>query len=259
MNFKEYSFLDKSIFIKFPDDWFVKEQDDNLIKVSFPFGPYPTLDCYLSCFDNPKINTNDKIRQYLLNGIDAGKEVEKILDDLYVLKHKFKAEGDNLLLIKIISILKPRTFREVRFSLAWPDNEEANKIVSKLSRTIDDVVSKLEFSESKTAFDEQGIIKNKLDNLILDKSIFWEKLEISLPKRWIINYKSEENFVNLELDKIYQLGLFFEYFEINISEKEKTQDEIVTSFLNEITKDVLVKDVINELTIKLSSSLAGFL
>ena len=242
MNFKEYSFLDKSIFINFPDDWFVKEQDDNLIKVSFPFGPYPTLDCYLSCFDNPKINTNDKIRQYLLNGIDDGKEVEKILDDVYVLKHKFKSEGDNLLLIKIISILKPRTFREVRFSLAWPDNEEANKIVSKISKTLDNVISKIKFSEEKTAFDELGIIKNKLDNLILKKNVFWEKLEILLPKRWIINNKNEENSVNLELDKIYQLGLFFEYFEINISEKEKTQDEIVTSFLNEITKDVLVND-----------------
>ena len=58
----------------------------------------------------------------------------------------------------------------------------------------------------------------------------------------MINNKNEENFVNLELDKIYQLGLFFEYFEINISKKEKSQDEIVTSFLNEITKDVIVKD-----------------
>ena len=242
MNFKEFSFLDKSILIKFPDDWVVKAQDDNLIKVSFPFGPYPTLDCYLSCFDNPKINTNDKIRQHLLNGIDTSKEVEKILDDVYVLKHKFKSEGDNLLLIKIISILKPRTFREVRFSLAWPDNEEANKIVSKISRTLDNVISKIKFSEVKTAFDELGIIKNKLDNLILQKNVFWEKLEILLPKRWIINNKNEENSVNLELDKIYQLGLFFEYFEINISQKEKTQDEIVTSFLNEITKDVLVND-----------------
>ena len=242
MNFKEYSFLDKSIFIKFPDDWFVKEQDDNLIKVNFPFGPYPTLDCYLSCFDNPKINTNDKIRQYLLNGIAHGKEVEKILDDVYVLKHKFKSEGDNLLLIKIISILKPRTFREVRFSLAWPDNEEANKIVSKISKTLDNVISKIKFSEEKTAFDELGIIKNKLDNLILQKNVFWEKLEILLPKRWIINNKNEENSVNLELDKIYQLGLFFEYFEININKKEKMQDEIVTSFLNEITKDVVVND-----------------
>ena len=242
MNFNEYSFLDKSIFIKFPVDWVVKELDDNLIKVSFPFGPYPTLDCYLSCFDNPKINTNDKIRQYLLNGIDASKEVEKILDDVYVLKHKFKSEGDNLLLIKIISILKPRTFREVRFSLAWPDNEDANKIVSKISRTLNNVISKIKFSEVKTEFDELGIIKNKLDNLILQKNVFWEKLEILLPKRWTINYKSKENSVNLELDNIYQLGLFLEYFEINISEKEKTQDEIVTSFLNEITKDVIVND-----------------
>lgn len=242
MNFKEYSFLDKSIVIKFPDDWVIKEQDDSLIKVSFPFGPYPTLDCHFSCFDNPKINTNEKIRQYLLNGIDASKEVENILDNVYVLKHKFKSEGDNLLLIKIVSILKPRTFREVRFSLAWPDNEEANKIVSKLSRTIDDVVSKLKFSELKTAFDDQGIMKNKLDNLILQKNVFWEKLEILLPKRWIINNKNEENFVNLELDKVYQLSLFFEYFEVNISKKDKKQDEIVTSFLNEITKDVAVKD-----------------
>ena len=54
MNFKEYSFLDKSILIQFPDDWVVKEQDDNLIKVSFPFGPYPTLDCYLAVLITPR-------------------------------------------------------------------------------------------------------------------------------------------------------------------------------------------------------------
>ena len=242
MKFKEYSFLENSILIKFPDSWAVKEQDDNLIKVSFPLGPYPTLDCYFSCFDNPKINTNDKIREYLLNGMEVGKEVENILDNVYVLKHKFKSEGDNLLLIKVVSILKPRTFREARFSLAWPDNEEANKIVSKIARTLDDVVSKIKFSEKKTAFDELGIIKNKLDNLILQKNVFWEKLEILLPKRWMNNNKNEGSFVNLKLDKIYQLSLFFEYFEINISKKEKTQDEIVTSFLNDITKDVSVED-----------------
>ena len=104
------------------------------------------------------------------------------------------------------------------------------------------MVSKIKFSEIKTAFDELGIIKNKLDNLILQKNVFWEKLEILLPKRWIINNKNEENFVNLELDKVYQLSLFFEYFEINISKNDKKQDEIVTSFLNEITKDVAVND-----------------
>ena len=113
MIYKKYFFLDKSIIIHFPDQWEVKEQDENLIKVNFPFGPYPTLDCYLNCFDNPKINTNDKIKQYLLNGIDPGKEIETILDNVFVLKHEFKSEGDKLLLIKIVSILKPRTFREI--------------------------------------------------------------------------------------------------------------------------------------------------
>ena len=36
--------------------------------------------------------------------------------------------------------------------------------------------------------------------------------------------------------------MLFEYFEINISKNDKKPDEIVTSFLNEITKDVAVND-----------------
>ena len=93
---------------------------------------------------------------------------------------KNPSKRKELLEIYTVCILKPRTFREARFSLAWPDNEEANKIVSKIARTLYDVVGKIKFSEIKTAFDELGIIKNKLDNLILQKNIFWEKLEILL-------------------------------------------------------------------------------
>ena len=36
--------------------------------------------------------------------------------------------------------------------------------------------------------------------------------------------------------------MLFEYFEIKISKNDKKQDEIVTSFLNEITKDVAVNN-----------------
>ena len=77
MNFKEYSFLDKSILIKFPDSWIVKEQHDNLVKVSDPFGPYPTLDCYVSCFDKHKINRNNKI-------ISIKEKPKKFLSDLAI-------------------------------------------------------------------------------------------------------------------------------------------------------------------------------
>ena len=54
MKYKEYKFLNKTIYLYFPDDWIVSQNSINSIKVKFPFGPYPTLDCYLDCFDNPK-------------------------------------------------------------------------------------------------------------------------------------------------------------------------------------------------------------
>ena len=69
MNFKEYVCFDRTIIINFPDDWIVKEKDRNLLKVSFPIGPYPILDCYINCFDNPKINTDEKIKEYILDGM----------------------------------------------------------------------------------------------------------------------------------------------------------------------------------------------
>ena len=51
MKYKDYAFLDNTIKINFPFSWTIKEKDMNRIKISFPFGPYPTLDCYLNCFD----------------------------------------------------------------------------------------------------------------------------------------------------------------------------------------------------------------
>ena len=247
MNNKEYSFLEKTIFINFPDDWIVKEKDNRIIKVNFPFGPYPTLDCYVNCFDNPKLNEKDKIKQYILDGIDPEKEIDMISDTLFILKHEFRTAEENLLLFKIIGLLKPRTFREVRFSLAWPDNEEANNIVTKLYKTLERIVYEIKFSETKTVFDDQGIVKNKLNNLVMQKNIFWNRLELFLPKRWFTKAQSKDSYVNIELDKDNQLNLFFEYFEIKTNNDKRSKDKIVTNFLNEITKDV---PVVNQTLVK---------
>ena len=60
-------FLNKTIYLYFPNDWIVSQNSINSIKVKFPFGPYPTLDCHLDCFDNPKLNSDNKIRDYILD------------------------------------------------------------------------------------------------------------------------------------------------------------------------------------------------
>ena len=241
MNFKEHVCFDRTIIINFPDDWIIKEKDKNLLKVSFPIGPYPTLDCYINCFDNPKINTDEKIKKYLLDGLDFVDKIENISENIYTLKHKFKSEGDNLLLFKLVNVLKPRTFREIRLSLAWPDNEEANKFVDNISRILEIVINKIKFSKVKTAFDEIGVFKNKLNNLILEKNTFWGNLEIFLPKRWIKIQDFSGKSVVINVDNSKNFNLFFEYFDIKIKKNNENKDQIAANFINQITKDVLVE------------------
>ena len=242
MNFKEHECLDRTIIINFPNDWIIKEKNKNLLKVSFPIGPYPTLDCYINCFDNPKINTDEKIKKYLLDGIDFVDKIEKLSQNTYILKHKIKSDGDNLLLFKLVNVLETRTFREIRFSLAWPDNDEANKFVDNISKVLEIVINKIKFSKVKTPFDEIGVIKNKLSNLVLERNIFWKKLEIFLPKRWTIVQDSSDKSVVIKVDSNKNLNLIFEFFEIKVNQDSQNKDQIVTNFINEITKDVFVED-----------------
>ena len=129
---KKYSFLEKTLNISFPRDWKVDYKEYNLVEIKFPFGPYPTLGCYLKCFDGPKINTEAKIQSYLLKGLENQSSIEKQGDFTYILKCKFKAEGENLIIWKILHLLKPRSFREIRFSMAWPDQDEANILIDNI-------------------------------------------------------------------------------------------------------------------------------
>ena len=145
------------------------------------------------------------------------------------------------LLFKLVNVLKPRTFREIRLSLAWPDNEEANKFVNNISKVLETVIKKIKFSKVKTEFDEIGVIKNKLNNLILEKNIFWRNLEIFLPKRWTKIEDSAEKAVTISVDSTKNFNLLFEFFEVKTNQDNKNKDQIATNFINEITKNVVVE------------------
>ena len=76
MNFKEHVCFDRTIIINFPDDWIIKEKNKNLLKVSFPIGPYPTLDCYINCFDNLEELTSPKYQSVNNNASSTNISVE---------------------------------------------------------------------------------------------------------------------------------------------------------------------------------------
>ncbi len=238
MKLKEYSFLENTIIFSLPEKWLVNQKENNLIKITFPTGPYPSLDCYMKCFDNPKVNNEEKIRQYLLDGKeDNKKEIHKV-NDTYLLEHTFNSKEENLLLWKVVNILKPRSFREIRFSLAWPESQEANDIVKDISKVINSVIKNIKFSKNRTTFDELGVLSYKLNSLKLVKYRFWNSLDIFFPKRWNLKEGEKEKFVNVEINP--QLSILFEHFEIKKDNKERNDDNIITNLLSEITKDVQV-------------------
>ncbi|MAJ24776.1 MAG: hypothetical protein CMP36_04630 [Rickettsiales bacterium] len=239
MNFKEYSFLGDTIILSIPEDWLVEKKDNNLIKINFPTGPYPSLDCYLKCFDDPKINTVEKIEEYLSDGITGKKKLLNMGKNTYILEHKFISEKENLLLWKVVNLLIPRSFREIRFSLAWPDNQEANIIVKDISEKINLVIKNIKFNKEKTKFDELGVLSNKLNKSKLTKYSFWNKFDFFLPVRWDVQENKKDKFVNVVIDKKYYL--LFEYFEIKKNSNKENNDKVISEFISEITKEVKVE------------------
>ena len=86
IKYVKHSFLQETFNISFPRDWKIRHKDDNLVEIIFPFGPYPVLGCHLKCFDGPKINSEAKIKEYLLEGIKSQSIIRKLNDFTYLLK-----------------------------------------------------------------------------------------------------------------------------------------------------------------------------
>ena len=66
-----------------------------------------------------------------------------------------------MLFIKLLSFLKPRTFRLLRFSLTWPDNKEAKKIVDPILEKLPKIIDSAKFNFSRTKYDDLASLKYK--------------------------------------------------------------------------------------------------
>ena len=229
--FVKYSFLEKTVNISFPEDWKVEYKEHNTAEIMFPFGSYPTLGCYFNCFDGPKINSEEKIKAHLLEGVVSNSLIEKIGDSTYILKTEFKAEKEKLILWKIIYFLKPRSFREIRFSMAWPDQDEANLLINNILNLIPDVIKNIEFNKKQTIYDQSAIIEYKLEKIKLKKYNLWDSLNIYIPEKWILKLDKLEQFANIDIIDKSSLNLFCEYFDITKKVENDNNDAIVKKII----------------------------
>ena len=240
--FVTYSFLEKTISISFPEGWKVEHKDYNLAEVKFPFGPYPKLGCYFKCFDGPKINSEEKINSYLLEGVENKISIEKRSNSTFILKTELKTKQERLVFWKILYFLKPRSFREVRLSMAWPDQNEANILVDKILNSMPEVINKLEFNNEKTIYDESAVLEYKLEKIKLKKYFLWDALNIQIPEKWDLKIDKVDKFANIEIIDKDSIDFFCEYFDITKKANNENNDAIVTKFIKDITKDVIINN-----------------
>ena len=238
----KHSFLEKTINISFPEVWKVKQKLYNMAEVKFPFGPYPVLGCYFKCFDGPKINSDEKIKSYMLEGVENNISIEKPNNSTFILKTEFKAQEENLILWKILYFLKPRSFREIRFSMSWPNQSEANVLMDKVLDLMPEVIKNIEFNNEQTIYDQSAILEYKLEKTKLKKHFLWSVLNINIPEKWSLKINKEEKFANIEIIDNSHFNFFFEYFDINKKANNENNDVIVTKFIGDITKDVVISN-----------------
>ena len=110
----------------FPENCDIEIKDENTLEVLFSKEKYPVLGIHIQCFDNPKLNTENRIKEYLIDDDQLNFKLERKKNNFY-LNYEIKVENEKLVIYKVLSFLKPRTFRLMRFALTWPDSQEAEK------------------------------------------------------------------------------------------------------------------------------------
>ena len=102
-----------------------------------------------------------------------------------------------------------------------------------------DVIKNIEFNKNITYFDDIAKLNYKLNNIRLKKYFLWNSFNILLPDSWNSKLNDNEKLMNLEIDSKKDINLFLEYFDLKKPNNTKKNEELVKSFIGEITKNVL--------------------
>ena len=212
-NNKKLNFLNDTVTMLVPEDCDVVFKDKETLEIFFTKDKYPVLGVNLECFENPKLNNIDKIEDHLNDNLNINSVIKRN-GDFFNLNYQVKIKDENLGVWKILHHLKPRSFRLIRFSLTWPNNKEAEKIVDPILKKITEIISNLKFSYSKTLYDDLASLKYKISSYKYETVNFWGILNLKLPIKWVVEKNENEGFVKIFMDQNKRLQFLIEKFEI---------------------------------------------
>ena len=238
-NLSKIDLLDGTISLFVSEKFNVKKKRIDTIEITFSENKYPVLGINLECFENPKLNTSEKIINFLSDNLKINKKITKD-NDIFNLTYDVNIENERLCIWKVLHYLKPRSFRLLRFSLTWPDNVEAKKIVQPIIEEIPNIIASTKFNFSRTFYDNLASLKYKLNNAKDESKKFWNIINLKLPKYWFLEYDEDKSYAKIFMNIDKTFNFFIENFNTEIKSNSGNSDNIVEKFIGEITKDVVI-------------------
>ncbi len=234
--------LDSSATLFFPVNSKIKIKDPSTIEVSFSKDKYPLLGINLQCFDNPKLNSEIKIKEFLIDDEDISFGFKR-KGNTFILNYEIKVEMERLVIYKVLSVLKPRTFRLLRFALTWPDNQSATKITKPILEAIPEIINNIKFNSKRTKYDELASLDYNLYNAKLRDYSLWDIIKLKIPLKWNVEHSKEHDFATVFMDFKSNYNFLIEKFFVSFNKnKGGNTDKLVENFIQEITKEVNISD-----------------
>ncbi len=238
-NLSKIDLLEGTINLFIPEKFNVIKKRIDTMEVTFSENKYPVLGINLECFENPKLNTSEEIENFLSDNLKINKKITRD-NDLFNLTYDVKVDNERLCIWKVLHYLKPRSFRLLRFSLTWPDNVEAEKIVNPILAEIPNIIASAKFNFSRTFYDNLASLKYKLNNAKDESQKFWNIINFNLPKYWVLEYDEDNGYAKIFMNTDKTFHFLIENFKIEIKSNSRNSDNIVEKFIGEITKDVVI-------------------
>ena len=146
---KKIELLDSTATLFFPEYCNINVKDSNTLEVTFSEEKYPVLGINIQCFDNPKLNNESKIKKFLIDDEGINFRLER-KGDVFYTNYEVIVDKEKLAIHKILSFLKPRTFRIIRFALTWPDSQEAKKVIDPILKKLPKIIDTVKFNAYKS-------------------------------------------------------------------------------------------------------------
>ena len=238
---KRIELLEKTVSMFFHKESDIEKKGLSTLKVTFSKNDYPALGVNLECFENPKLNSSDEISSFLSDNLKVKNKVIR-KDDFFRLNYEVNVDNEKLVIWKVLHFLKPRSFRLLRLSLTWPNNKEAEKVVKPILNIIPSIIEKVQFSFSRTVYDDLASLEYKLNSAKYENKNFWETFKLKLPIKWITEFSDDNSFTKVYMNSKKSLHFLIEKFDIALNQPAENVDKLVENFIEEITSEVAISE-----------------